>query len=426
MELGIGDGRSPGADLAEQRHIGYGWNDGHLQLSDEDHGWRDHPWNLQYGLFNQQPQGPLYAGSGLLSIGSNNTSLQAPFGVDATDITYTTSVTCPAGGGTDAVGAPGCTSGSSSTVEAAPLLTEYNAGQVSYLGSNIPVGSYPVAIKAYGSATVITFRGSGSGGTLTRSYTGPARAVVVNSGSNNITILDLVSDTTAATIAVGVQPSAVVLNPAATLAYVANYGSGTVSVVNLSTLAVSKTTSVGASPMALTVDPSGNYIWVGGLNYISEVSLSSFSPVSTYTVNGQVTSLAIAATPDALLYTLVTNGTNFQVAQSKLSTGAFVNSYAQMSAANYSCSGCDIVVSPTSLLASGVVVSANYSNNAVVTGTPTGFAVIDLSTNQQVLTGSASGPVRGIATDASQGMVYMTVPGSNTVMSVPLPPIAAN
>jgi hypothetical protein len=128
-----------------------------------------------------------------------------------------------------------------------------------------------------------------------------------------------------------------------------------------------------------------------------------------------------ASQPDGYL---VTNNTSFQIAQSKLSTGAFVNSYAQTSAANYSCQGCNTL--PVPLLASGIIVAANYSNNAVVAATPTGFVVLDLSTQKQVLQGSTATPIRSIATDPNQGTVFLTVPSSNSVLSVPLPPVASD
>jgi YVTN family beta-propeller protein len=373
-----------------------------------------------YGLFNQQSAGLQNAGHGLLSIGTNST-YQSPFGVDVGNIQVQNKC--------QEVGEPQACNGYPQTSNTlSPYVTLYNSAAVKYSGGTFPVGTQPTAIKLYGKS--ITNNGpcepqQAPYACYTTWITQPAYALVANSGSATVSVVDLVNGVANASISVGTQPVALLLSAtlAPKYAYVANYGSGTVSQVNLQTNTVTGTVTAGADPMALALDPSGTSFWVGGLNYISKVATSNLAITSTYSVAGQVTSLAIAGQQDALLYTLVTSN-SYQVAQSKLSTGAFVQSYAQSSTANYSCQGCNAV--PVSLLASGLLVAANYSNNAVVAATPTGFVVLDLSTQKQIVQGSTVTPIRSIATDPSQGMIYLTVPSSNSVLSVPLPPIAAH
>jgi YVTN family beta-propeller protein len=368
----------------------------------------------RYGLFNQQSTGLQNVGHGLVSIGAAST-LNSPYGVDAADTSSTNKTCTPTGDGEN------CTL--TQSVGVVPIFTQYSSNQVAYFtctsglpllkAATLAVGSEPVAVKLYGAS----YDCSVSVGLSNYSEYYVPTAIVVNSGSNSVSFVNFVNNTSTS-VAVGTQPMAVILSPDETLAYVANYGSGTVSQVNLSSKTVTGTVSVGANPASLTLDPGGTAFWVGGLNYISEVNTSNLSVAKTYTVSGQVTSLAIAGQQNALLYTLVTN-TNFQIAQSSLSTGAFVAAYAQSG-----CENCE--EAPTPLIGNGIIVAANYSNNAVVAATPTGFVVIDLSSQTQVLQGSTATPVVGIASDPAQGMVYLTVPGSNSALNVPLPPIAAN
>ncbi len=73
-------------------------------------------------------------------------------------------------------------------------------------------------------------------------------------------------------------------------------------------------------------------------------------------------------------------------------------------------------------MSTGALVSAPYGNRYAVVGTPTGFAVIDLQTQTQMLSASTPTAVRGIATDAGDGIIYVTAPASNSLINIPFPP----
>uniref|UniRef100_E6QMT6 Uncharacterized protein n=1 Tax=mine drainage metagenome TaxID=410659 RepID=E6QMT6_9ZZZZ len=49
--------------------------------------------------------------------------------------------------------------------------------------------------------------------------------------------------------------------------------------------------------------------------------------------------------------------------------------------------------------------------------------VTEVSTGGTVMTGSTPYPIRAIAVDPNYGQVYLTVPDSNAVITVPLPPV---
>ena len=74
-------------------------------------------------------------------------------------------------------------------------------------------------------------------------------------------------------------------------------------------------------------------------------------------------------------------------------------------------------------LATGTLVSANYGNDLAISAYPGGFVVTEVSTGATVLTDSTPYPIRAIAVDPNFGEVYLTVPDSNAVITVPLPPI---
>ena len=365
--------------------------------------------------------GFLEIAANFFSLGSNDTSLTTPYGVDAADITtsgqhcrfvnFTVGVQC------DPPWGP--------TTTQAKNVTLSSLGQVRNInGVTLTVGTQPTAVMSYNVVTNTTHPDQFGG---YQNTTQPSKAIVTNFGSNTVSILDLINNTVTNTISVGTQPITVALNSGATKAYVANFGSASVSEVDLSTLAQTRVVSVGSSPAAVAMDAGGTAIWVGGLNYISKVDVSSFSVVQTFSVSGQVTSIAVSSGQNSLVYTLYSSGSGgFSAQQAAISNGVSQGTYAQysVSGSNYyaqsqsTCSGnCP---PPGWLMSTGAMVSAPYNNRFAVLGTPTGFAVVDLLNKTTVLQGSTPSAVRGIATD--NDMIYLTAPDSNSLISVPFPP----
>jgi hypothetical protein len=62
-----------------------------------------------------------------------------------------------------------------------------------------------------------------------------------------------------------------------------------------------------------------------------------------------------------------------------------------------------------------------YDGWAVVSATPTGFTITDISGNVVLASENTPSPVTGIAVDPYLNVAYLTMPDSNTVLSVPLP-----
>lgn len=348
------------------------------------------------------------------SIGGN-TTLSSAFGVDAVDLAYTVQ-TCYQGqyGWT-------CNPPTYST-SVVPMFTQYNANQVSY-GQTIPVGVRPVAIRAYNFGTFTDSQNQNT----TVTHTGPGNAIVVNSGSNSVSILNIATGTygVAANIAVGTQPMAVAVNSASTKAYVANYGSGTLSEVNLSTNTVSRTATVGSGLLSVAMDPSGSYVWVGGTNNLYKVSVSTFAVVATYPVSGSVTSLAASNAQNELVYTLVQNcctpSSTFVAKEVSLSNMGTRGSYAQVSASPYAAYTMNGTLPNAAVIPQASAVSAQFGNGMAASATPTGFVIYDLVSHKQFMRGTTPTPVRGIASDPLSQFAYFSIPDSNEYITVPLP-----
>jgi YVTN family beta-propeller protein len=361
--------------------------------------------------------GLVFVDPSYLAVGGT-TVLANAFGADAGDVTVSSWSCTPGTGGEKCL--PGTTQSSSTTIPT-PIFTQYYASQVSYNGHTYAVGSEPVAVREYGSSTVISPDLYYDRVTTTQ----PANAIVANMGSGNVSLLNLVGKTVLATVAVGSQPIAIAVNSAGSMAYVANYGSGTLSEINLSTYSVSRTATVGTGPMSVAMDPSGSYVWVGGTNYLDQVSLSSFAVVDSVPVSGTVTSLAASNAQNELVYTLVQNccsaSSTYAANELLLSNLSTPGTYAHAAAtpyASYTMNG--TLPSAAALPQATSVVSARFSNGMAASATPTGFVIYDVVSHQQLMTGNTPTPVRGIASDPDSMYAYFTLPDSNEYIVVPL------
>jgi hypothetical protein len=356
--------------------------------------------------------------SSFLAMGAN-TTFTSPFGVQATEVTNVT-ITC-----TGYQSTYQCTS--SQSTSAAPIVTLYSANQVSYRGQIVRVGSQPTALATYGTFSNVSQQNGGG-------IVEPANAIVTNSGSNSVTIVDIPYMVSKATVTVGAQPVAVQVKSDNSAAWVADYGDGTIDQINLNTPSVSKVIVVGSHPAALAYDATNNLLWVGGYNYIAKVDLSSFAIAGTISVSGQVTSLGLSSAQNQVIATVVTGGVSnpYNALNYTESSGSSIQQFSTSNmtsiATNSTGGSADTYKSYTmngslpnvALLPNGTVVSANYKNDLAVCATPTGFAVIDVASHSTIMQGSTPTPVRSIAVDENQAIAYLAVPDSNMLITVPL------
>ncbi len=197
----------------------------------------------------------------------------------------------PSAGASSTVTVPGATVNrpptayvaDSTTNQVTPILADpLQAGAPNDAGAPIPVGTHPDAIA-------ITPNGR--------------TAYVVNFGSDNVTPVDVSTDTAAPAgswIPVGSEPDAIAISPDGNYAYVANSGDGTVDKIALATGQVVDTISVGGSPTGIAISPNGRTAYVtdngNGFDTVIPIDLANDQP------GGQIPAgtdpVAIAITPD--------------------------------------------------------------------------------------------------------------------------------
>jgi YVTN family beta-propeller protein len=103
-------------------------------------------------------------------------------------------------------------------------------------------------------------------------------AYIANSGSDDVSVIDTVTNTVVATIPVGDTPYGVGITPDFGRVYVANYGSNSLSVIDTKTNTVSATIpNVCANPTYVESTPNGAEMWVSchGTTFVYVVSTAT-------------------------------------------------------------------------------------------------------------------------------------------------------
>jgi YVTN family beta-propeller protein len=129
---------------------------------------------------------------------------------------------------------------------------------------------------------------------------GPAdqTAFVVNSASNSVTPVNLVTRRAGKAVPVGSDPQAIALSPDGGTAYVVNSGSGTVTPINTVTRHAGPPIRVGTDPQAIAITPDGKTALVtdSGSDAVTPINLATGRPGPAIPVGAQPQ--AIAVTPD--------------------------------------------------------------------------------------------------------------------------------
>jgi YVTN family beta-propeller protein len=89
-----------------------------------------------------------------------------------------------------------------------------------------------------------------------------ATAFVVNSGSDSVTPIDLVTRRAGTPIGVGLDPQAIAITPDGKTAYVVNSESGTVTPITVATRRAGRPIKVGRDPQAIAITPDGKTAFV--------------------------------------------------------------------------------------------------------------------------------------------------------------------
>ena len=151
-------------------------------------------------------------------------------------------------------------------------------------------------------------------------------AYVANSNSQTVSVIDTASNTVISTILVGMDPTAIALNPKGTRAYVLNHDSNSISVINTTTNTVISVYANFFFPHGIAVNPAGTQVYVGnrpdGLHEAISVINTTTGAVET-TIPYLAVTDSIAFNP-AGTYAYVTSGYDNTVSVIDTSSNTFI------------------------------------------------------------------------------------------------------
>jgi len=373
------------------------------------------------------------AGTNVLSVASSQTIAGNPFGVAASGLTDKNTFCKPLPPRGQQYS---CTT--TTTYSAFPVVSLFGQNQVLIQGRTaINVGSNPTAVATYPAGPVTEVFGN-----VTDVYTGTTRAVVANSGGNTVSILDTVNNVVVSNVTVGSHPVALVVSSDGSTAYVANYSDSTVTRVNLNTATPAGTVAVGGKPTSVALTASGT-LWVGGVGFLTQINTQNLSVVATESSSRTISALAytdayneIIATSsdssgnvyvDSIGPSSVTAGGVYTPLVSSLvsALGTYLNPRTQAEVRGYtgSVTTGSVPINTNQAGAPPLVVQDGW---LVVSATPTGFSVTNAASNQVLISQTTPSPVAAIAVDTKLNAAYLTMPDSNTLLTVPLPGIGSN
>jgi YVTN family beta-propeller protein len=106
---------------------------------------------------------------------------------------------------------------------------------------------------------------------------------VANTGSNNVSVIDVVTNSVTASIPAGDVPGYIAVSPDGTKIYVTNWRSNNLSVINTLTNTVTASVSVGNEPRGVAVTPDGKKVYVANSASYSEDYEGNVSVIDTAT-----------------------------------------------------------------------------------------------------------------------------------------------
>ncbi len=240
--------------------------------------------------------------------------------------------------------------------------------------ATVPVGSLPVGVAV---------------------NPGGARVYITNSSGNSVSVIDTATNTVTATVPVGAFPQGVALNPAGTRVYVANNVAGNVSVIDATNNTVVATVTVGTSPVGVAVNPAGTRAYVTN-------SSASVSVIDT-TNNTVVATIPLANSPGGIAVNPA--GTRAYVPISNINTVAVIDTTNNTVLTTVAVGQAPraVAVNPA-----GTLVYVANSGGTIV-------SVINTSTNTVVATVPVGTAPRGVAINPAGTRAYVANQGSSSV-----------
>ena len=361
-----------------------------------------------------------FLGTHTLVAGSTQTNFPHAFGVDGAS-TASSDTVCqtpdPYNDGTYA-GQTTCNTWNSQS--RFPVVSLYDANQLSFNGQTVSLsGVHPTSVLTFGFYNNDDFEQQAPGNFWENQDQGTQYALVLNSGSSSVSVVDLEYAQEAHVISVAAQPTAVSIDPAAMRAYVVSFG-GTLTRIDLSNFTVTGTTYVGLHPTAITVN-GNETVTVGGENFLASVDGNAMSVISSQSTNS--IAVALASTSDSqYIFTsgLATGGpSNISILRMATNLSGASMLEPSLDATPYASSGLSSSLVKPTIMGNGMRAGMGVLDYIVAT-TPQGFEAFD-SSGSLLIRGEIPGLTRSIGLDPDGTVAYFASADNNAVVSVPLP-----
>lgn len=362
-----------------------------------------------------------YLGSHSIVIGNTIVGLPRAFGVDGA-VTSSTRQECNTPDiYNDGTYAGMTTCQTSNYYTRYPVISLYDTNEVQISNARISVGLHPTTVITYGSYSADDYQEHPCCNNFTDSYTsGTAVALVLNSGSDSVSVIDLQHGSLSTTIPVGSHPTAAAVSFDETKCYVVS-DNGILTRIDLANLMITGSVYVGPHPTAVSTTQAG-LVWVGGSGFISSLDGNALTIRSSQNVTGAVLALSSAGT-DQSVFTTASDG----IGGSGLGIVKYSANLAQssaitspMSASGYSSSPLAQTLTTPALMGSGMRAGVG-ALSYVVSTTPSGFQMMSGDNGALLVSGSVPGLTRSIGYSPDGSAVYFASPDSNSVAVVPLP-----
>jgi len=237
-------------------------------------------------------------------------------------------------------------------------------------------------------------------------------ALVANVGNNNVSVIDLKTNTATRTINVGHFPVGLAINPVTNRAYVVNGEDNNVSVINLDTFESIGLVPVGARPSDIAINTRTNQAVVTnrGANSVSILDLNSGTSLGTIPVGEFPRGVAINPnTSQAVVVNAASNSITIINLESRQVVGTM-----------------NVGAGPTSVAIHNATNAAVISNSAITRTSPNAVGVstvsiVNLDRREDLATVVVGSAPFGVAIDQDQQLALVANYNSNNLTAVRIP-----
>lgn len=215
-------------------------------------------------------------------------------------------------------------------------------------------------------------------------------AYVANSGSNNVSVIDMATNTVTTSVNVEMGPRGIAVNPAGTKLYVTNSGSNSISVIDTINNTVTGVMGVGGYGEGVVVNPAGTKVYVTTLGGFYVIDTANNTVTTGVNNIGGYYFRGVAVSPD---------GTRVYVASEDNNTVSVIDTITK-----------NIIATVHIPIPYGVAVNP-AGTKVYVTTRQSGVFVIDTATNSVIATVNGtewSSFSRGIAVSPDGTRAYVT------------------